>query len=114
MTSKDFAQGKEKPVPKQKKNEILTSELNSKSFRIRQEMLLKNPTGYVNGILQDGLDKRDSKPFWRYFKTQRSRIAMVLQSLGEVRISSQDTKSKAKILSAQIRSVFTRDTVVKD
>ena len=74
-----------------------------------RDALKKAHWGYVNNMLKDGLDKGDSKSFWRYIKAQKQDS----QGVAPLRSGSKllaDSKSKAEALSAQFSSVFTRDT----
>ena len=74
-----------------------------------RDALKKAHWGYVNNILQDGLEKGDSKPFWRYVKAQKQDS----QGVAPLRSGNKlltDSKSKAEVLSTQFSSVFTRDT----
>ena len=64
---------------------------------------------YVNSILQEGLETGDSKKFWRYVKAQKQDS----QGVAPLRTGTTlhtDALSKAKALSKQFSSVFTRDT----
>ena len=61
---------------------------------------------YVNSILQDGLESNDSKPFWRYVKSNQQDSVGVspLKSVGKLYAEAKD---KADILNKQFQSVFT-------
>ena len=61
---------------------------------------------YVNNILLEGLQSKDSKPFWRYVKSKRQDTIGVtpLKSGGNLHSGS---RSKATILNEQFKSVFT-------
>ena len=61
---------------------------------------------YVNNILLEGLQSKDSKPFWRYVKSKRQDTIGVapLKSGGNLH---SDSRSKATILNEQFTSVFT-------
>ena len=63
---------------------------------------------YVNGILLDGLEQGDVKPFYSYVKSQQQDNQGVspLRERGQL---YSDAPSKARILSEQFKSVFTRD-----
>ena len=63
---------------------------------------------YVNGILTEGLEQGDLKPFYGYMKSQHQDNQGVspLRERGQL---YSDAHSKARILSEQFRSVFTRD-----
>ena len=74
-----------------------------------RDALKKAHWGYVNSILQDGLDKGDSKPFWRYVKAQKQDSQGVAPLRSGNKLLS-DSNSKAEVLSTQFSSVFTRDT----
>ena len=65
---------------------------------------------YINNIIAEGLEKNDSKPFWRYIKSQRQDncgVAPLKSKTSNDLIS--DNSSKAKILNSQFCSVFTSD-----
>ena len=61
---------------------------------------------YVNGILQNGLESGNNKPFWKYVKSQKQESFGIsaLKSNGNV---ITDSLSKAEILNSQFKSVFT-------
>ena len=61
---------------------------------------------YVNSIHQDGLESNDSKPFWRYVKSNQQDSVGVspLKSVGKLYAEAKD---KADILNKQFKSVFT-------
>ena len=63
---------------------------------------------YVNSILVDGLERGDVKPFYGYVKSQQqdSQGVSPLRERGQL---FSDAPSKARILSEQFKSVFTRD-----
>ena len=60
----------------------------------------------VNGILQNGLESGNNKPFWKYVKSQKQESFGIsaLKSNGNV---ITDSLSKAEILNSQFKSVFT-------
>ena len=58
--------------------------------------------------MQAGLDKGDSKPFWRYVRAQRQDNSGVSPLLNKGKLYS-DNSEKAKILNDQFSSVFTRE-----
>ena len=61
---------------------------------------------YVNGILQNGLESGNNKPFWKYVKSQKQESFGIsaLKSNGNV---ITDSLSKAEILNSQFKYVFT-------
>ena len=61
---------------------------------------------YVNGILQNGLESWNNKPFWKYVKSQKQETFGIsaFKSNGNV---ITDSLSKAEILNSQFKSVFT-------
>ena len=61
---------------------------------------------YVNGILQNDLESRNNKPFWKYVKSpkQETFVISTLKSNGNV---ITDSLSKAEIVDSQFISVFT-------
>ena len=60
----------------------------------------------VNGILQNGLESGNNKPFWKYVKSPKQYTFGIssLKSNGNV---ITDSLSKAEILNSQFKSVFT-------
>ena len=68
---------------------------------------------YINGVLVQGLAEGDQKPFWRYIRSQRQDN----QGVSPLRSGSQlcsDALTKARLLSEQFSSVFTKDTPETD
>ena len=63
---------------------------------------------YVNDILQLSLDSGDSKPFWKYIKSQRQDSVGVSPLKSGGRLFS-DSLDKAEILNTQFKSVFTKE-----
>ncbi len=61
---------------------------------------------YINNILQESLDKNDTKPFWRYIKARRQDSFGVAPLKHNGTIHS-DSQTKSEILNAQFKSVFT-------
>ena len=61
---------------------------------------------YVNGILQNGLESGNNKPFWKYVKSQKQETFGIsaLKSRGNV---ITDSLTMAEILNSQFKSVFT-------
>ena len=61
---------------------------------------------YVNGILQNGLESGNNKPFWKYVKSPKQETFGIsaLKSNGNV---ITDSLSKAESLNSQFKSVFT-------
>ena len=59
---------------------------------------------YVNGILQNGLESGNNKPFWKFVRKKNTFGISALKSNGNV---STDSLSKAGILNSQFKSVFT-------
>ena len=74
-----------------------------------RDALRKAHWSHVNGILQDGLEKGDNKNFWKYVKAQKQ-DSLGVSPLRQGSKLYSDAKSKAKVLSNQFCSVFTRDT----
>ena len=68
---------------------------------------------YIGGMLSDSEETGNSKPFWRYVKSQRQDNCGVspLKHDGELH---SDSQSKADILNHQFSSVFTTDDVHAD
>ena len=71
----------------------------------------KAETQYVNNIINEGLEKNDRKPFWKYAKAKKQdNIGIApLRHKGSM---TNDSKEKAKlyILNDQFKSVFTKST----
>jgi len=73
-----------------------------------RKALKKAHWSYVNGILSDGLENGDTKPFYRYVKSQQQDNQGVCPLCDHGQLYSV-ALSKARILSEQFKSVFTRD-----
>ena len=57
---------------------------------------------YVNGILQNGLELGNNKPFWKYVKIPKTKNIWYLCNS-----SITDSLSKAEIFNSKFKSVFT-------
>ena len=68
----------------------------------------KSRREHINDILQTGLEKGDSGPFWRYIRSQRQDNTGIapLKAGGKLH---PDSTSKAEILNTQFKSVFTQE-----
>ena len=64
---------------------------------------------YINGKIQEGLDRNDSKPFWRYIKARKQDSSGVAPLKENGKLFS-DSESKARILLNQFKSVFTKQS----
>jgi hypothetical protein len=73
-----------------------------------RDTLRKSHWDYVNNILVSGLEKGDTKPFWSYIKSQKQDNCGV-SALNEKGQLHSDAPSKARLLSNQFKSVFTKD-----
>ena len=62
----------------------------------------------MNGILKDGLEQGNNKPFYQYVKSQQqdSQGVAPLREKASGQLYS-DASSKARLLSEQFKSVFT-------
>ena len=60
----------------------------------------------INDLIQKGLDRNNTKPFWRYIKSKKQDSIGVspLRGIGQLQ---SDGKSKAEVLVNQFSSVFT-------
>ena len=70
--------------------------------------LRKARLDYVNGILTESLASNDTKPFWRYIKSQRQENCGVAPLKENSQLYS-DAQKKSEILNNQFTSVFTSD-----
>ena len=73
-----------------------------------QSVLKQARWGYINDILQAGLDEGTSKPFWGYVRQKRQENVGV----SPLKISRKlhvDSQSRYDILASQFKSVFTKD-----
>ena len=61
---------------------------------------------YVNGILQNGLESGNNKPFWKYVKSQKQETFGISALKSNCNIIT-DSLSKAEILNSQFKAVFT-------
>ena len=64
---------------------------------------------YVNNILQNSLEEKNSKPFWKYIKSKRNET-FGIPSLESNNKMYSDSQSKSEILNSQFKSVFTKIT----
>ena len=64
---------------------------------------------YINNTIVAGLDRNDTKPFWRYIKSRKQDNTGVAPLNEEGQLHS-DSQSKANILLKQFKSVFTKAT----
>jgi len=64
---------------------------------------------YVNSVLVQGLEEGDQKSFWRYVHSQRQDNQGVSALTRGPQLYS-DALTKARLLSEQFSSVFTKDT----
>ena len=95
---------------KAKKTKSTTQWARFKNLQNRtRDLLRKSHWNYVNGILQESLDSGDSKKFWRYIKAQQQDGNGVAPLRTGTSLHTNAT-SKAKALSDQFSSVFTRDS----
>ena len=69
----------------------------------------------INSVIQEGLDNKNSKPFWKYVKCKKQDNIGVspLKQKGNL---ISDSKGKADILVEQFQSVFTKvkDSILPD
>ena len=63
---------------------------------------------YINNILLDSLKEHDSKPFWKYIKSQKQ-DSVGVAPLKENGTLQSTSKEKARILNNQFKSVFTSE-----
>ena len=63
---------------------------------------------YINDIFEEGISNNDTKPFWRYVKSQRQENVGVAPLKANGQLHS-DSATKANILSQQFQSVFTQE-----
>ena len=70
---------------------------------------------HINSVIQEGLDNKNSKPFWKYVKCKKQDNIGVspLKQKGNL---ISDSKGKADILVEQFQSVFTqvKDSILPD
>ena len=74
-----------------------------------KQQIRKAEWDFINNVIQEGLSNNNTKPFWRYIKTRRQDNVGVapLKRNGTL---VNDSVSKAEILVAQFKSVFTYDS----
>ena len=75
------------------------------------EQMVKRELGgaervYVNGILQNGLESENNKPFWKYVKSPKQETFGISALISNDNVIT-DSLSKAEILNSQFKSVFT-------
>lgn len=91
---------------KKSKNSELLSKY--KSMKRHTQKALRNAEwNYINNILIEGLERNDSKPFWKYVKSKKQENIGVAPLRKGSNLNS-DSLAKAQILSDQFRSVFTK------
>ena len=61
---------------------------------------------YVDGILQNGLESGNNKPFWKYVKSPKQETFGISAPENKGNVIT-DSLSKAEILNSQFKSVFT-------
>ena len=72
--------------------------------------LKQSRENYINNILAESLEKHDTKPFWRYIKSQKQDNCGIAPLKSETSGTlHSDSLSKAEILNDQFTSVFTND-----
>ena len=62
---------------------------------------------YVNGILQNGLESGNNKPFWKYVKSKKNKKTFGISALKSNGNVITNSLSKAEIVNSQFKSVFT-------
>ena len=74
-----------------------------------KQQIRKAEWDFINNVIQEGLSNNNTKTFWRYIKTRRQDNVGVapLKRNGTL---VNDSVSKAEILVAQFKSVFTYDS----
>lgn len=65
---------------------------------------------YVGQILQDSLDNKETKTFWKYIKSKKQENMGVQPLKNKGKLESDD-KIKAELLIEQFKSVFSSDTI---
>ena len=70
--------------------------------------LRKARWNYINNILSDTIETGNTKPFWRYVKSQKQERCGV-SPLKQNGVLHSDSSVKARILNSQFSSVFTAD-----
>lgn len=79
--------------------------------KITKSEIRKAEYNYVNNIIEEGLRKNDSKPFWRYIKSRRQ-DSIGVAPLKEKGLLISDSLPKANLLLKQFQSVFSKDDSV--
>ncbi|KAL8565040.1 hypothetical protein ACOMHN_003416 [Nucella lapillus] len=89
-----------------KTNNWTTYKFHQKECRRQMRKAERN---HINTTIEEGLKSNNSKPFWQYIKARKQDSTGVapLKEKGQL---YSDSKSKARILLQQFKSVFTRDT----
>ena len=63
---------------------------------------------YINNILNIGLEENNTKPFWKYIKSQKQDTIGVTALKDQGKLHT-DNKVKAELLNKQFKSVFTQE-----
>ena len=79
-----------------------------KHKRETQRAMREAQLNYVNNILQDSLDNKDPKPFWKYVKSKKRDNIGISPIKDQGKLYSH-SKEKAELLSKQFQSVFTKE-----
>ena len=71
-------------------------------------VIRKARVDYINNILSTGLDQKDTKPLWKFFKSQRQDSVGIAPLKSNGKLHTND-KEKSDILNRQFQSVFTQE-----
>ena len=79
-----------------------------KHKRLTQKATRAAHLNYINNILEESFNNKDTKPFWHYIKSKKQDNIGVspLKHQGTLHANSKD---KAELLNTQFQSVFTRE-----
>ncbi len=75
--------------------------------QVRKDLRLAEHA-FINNILMEGLEKKDTRPFWKFVKAKRQDNTGV-SPLKKDGLLHDDSRTKAQILSDQFQLVFTQD-----
>jgi len=75
-----------------------------------KKLIRKEEWSHVNNIINQGLEKNNTKPFWNYVKSKKEDNVGIAPLREHGRLIT-DCKGRAEILLKQFQSVFTKDDV---
>jgi hypothetical protein len=78
-----------------------------------QSKLKSAHDNYINNILVESLQSKDTKPFWRYIKQRRQDSTGIAPIKSDGKLVT-DNKGKAELINKHFQSVFTKDDNIQN